>query len=272
MNNEIFRRFATLIIGAWAVLAPLTSHAEPCETEDFQTAVTGKEQCLLLRSYGDTAPKALLIWLHGDVSSGGPATYHFPLAEAAAKEFASEATLSVALVRPGYPDGSGKSSSVAEGHTGRSDHYTQTNVTEVATVIERLIQHYSPKKVVVIGHSGGAATTAIMLGLRPALIPAAVLVACPCDLVSWRSGRRAWSASENPAKWIPQIDTKTKVIALTGERDDNTRPKLAEDYVSALSARGIAAEFRALPYETHNSAFKSPEVSHAIRRLLESNL
>ena len=110
-----------------------------------------------------------------------------------------------------------------------------------------------------------------MLGLRPALIPAAVLVACPCDLVTWRSGRRAWSASENPAKWIPQIDTKTKVIALTGERDDNTRPKLAEDYVSALSARGIAAEFRALPYETHNSAFKSPEVNHAIRRLLESN-
>ena len=57
MNTKIFRRFATLIIGAWAVFAPLTSHAEPCETEDFQTAVTGKEQCLLLRSFGDTTPK-----------------------------------------------------------------------------------------------------------------------------------------------------------------------------------------------------------------------
>lgn len=271
MNKNRLSRFVTLSIAFFTAFTPLASKAEPCEKEDFQTAVTGKDQCLLMRSYGNTSPKTLLVWLHGDVSSGGPAAYHLPLAEAAAKEFSSESALSIALIRPGYPDVSGKSSSVAEGNTGRSDHYTQTNVTEVATAIERLTQHYSPKKVVVIGHSGGAATTAIMLGLRPGLIPAAVLVACPCDLVAWRTGRRAWSASENPAKWIPQIDVQTKVIALTGERDDNTPPKLAEDYVSALSARGIAGEFRALPYENHNSAFRSPEVTHAIRRLLESS-
>ena len=254
------------------ILFSPTVIAETCENENFQTTVSGKDQCLLMRSYGQSAPKTLIVWLHGDVSSGGPAAYHLPLAEAAAKEFARENTLSVALIRPGYPDVSGKSSSVAEGNTGRSDHYTQTNVTEVATAIERLIQHYAPRKTIVVGHSGGAATTAIMLGMRPALIPAAVLVACPCDLVAWRAGRRAWSASENPAKWIPQIDTQARVIALTGERDDNTRLELAQDYVSALSARGIIAEFRALPNETHNSAFKSQEVTHAIRQLLESSL
>ena len=119
----------------------------------------------------------------------------------------------------------------------------------------------------VVGHSGGAATTAVLLGMKPGLIDGAVLVACPCDVAAWRSGRRAWSRSENPILWADRVGRATRVVALTGDRDDNTAPELARGYVAALAARGIDAVFRALPGESHNGAFRSPEVLEAVRSL-----
>jgi pimeloyl-ACP methyl ester carboxylesterase len=200
--------------------------------------------------------------------SGGPANYHFSSTEQAVSQFAAMKVLSVALVRPGYPDGSGDSSSVAILQRGRADHYTKENLAEVGTAIERLRARFQPKRVVVVGHSGGAATAAVLLGMKPKLIDAAVLVACPCDLVAWRAGRREWSRSENPIKWVAQVDPWTRVVALTGAKDDNTRPELARMYVEALKAHGVDAAFQLLADETHNSAFRSSEVFNAVRTLL----
>ena len=80
----------------------------------------------------------------------------------------------VALVRPGYPDGAGESSGVAALHAGRNDHYTKENVEEVGAALARLRERAGAKRLVVVGHSGGAATTAILLGMKPGLIDAAV--------------------------------------------------------------------------------------------------
>jgi pimeloyl-ACP methyl ester carboxylesterase len=221
-----------------------------------------------MRRYGPPEPEAMIVWLHGDVSSGGPANYHFAIARDAAAELAQLKVLSVALVRPGYPDGSGESSSVSFLNAGRADHYTSENLAEVGAAIERLRTHFKPKTLVLVGHSGGAATGAVLLGMRPGLIDAAVLVACPCDLVAWRSGRREWGRSENPFKWVGRVSAPTKVVALTGARDDNTLPELARSYVDALRSRGVEAQFFILPDDTHNSAFRSPEVLKAVRQLL----
>ena len=84
------------------------------------------------------------------------------------------------------------------------------------------------------------------------------------------AGGGAWSRSENPSAWIGKIAPPTRVIALTGERDDNTRPQLAEAYVKALTARDVQARFAAIPYADHNSAFRAPEVMSAVRELLAS--
>ncbi|MFN3957194.1 MAG: alpha/beta hydrolase family protein [Tepidimonas ignava] len=247
-------------------------HASPCEQDDYELKVTGEDQCLIMRKYGDPQPDVMLVWIHGDVSSGGNANYHFPIAEKAIGEFPSQKVLSVALVRPGYPDGAGNSSTVAFGHTGRRDHYTKKNVNEVGKAIARLQAQFKPRETVVIGHSGGAATTAILLGMLPQTVNKAVLVACPCDLVAWRVGRQAWSASENPIKWADRVATESQVIALTGNRDDNTFPALAQSYVETLRARGIRAEFKELENESHNSAFRSPEIFDSIRKLLKGDL
>jgi len=134
---------------------------------------------------------------------------------------------------------------------------------------ERLRAHYKPRIVIVVGHSGGAATAAILLGLKPKLFDGTVLVACPCDVSAWRSGRREWSRSESPIKWVDKVDSAARVIALTGEKDDNTGTDLARTYVQALKARNIDATYRSLPNENHNGSFRSPEVLNAVRDLLK---
>lgn len=101
------------------------------------------------------------------------------------------------------------------------------------------------------------------------LAEGAVLVSCPCEIGRWRAGRRAWDRSENPLDWAGKTPASARVIALTGTNDDNTGADLAKAYVAALNARGIDAVFAPLSGATHNSAFRSPEVTGAIARLIK---
>lgn len=267
MSKGFHSRVAVVL--ATMCLMPALSYADICPIDDFTTFVSGKEQCLVMRRFGSETPKTMVVWLHGDVSSGGPANYHFQLAEKFSRENNARELLSVALVRPGYPDGDGNSSSVAFLHTGRQDHYTKKNITEVAGAIEKLKNRFSPERTFVVGHSGGAATAAVMIGLFPRLVDGAILVACPCDLAAWRSGRRVWSASENPMNWVSQVPVQTVVHAITGNQDDNTSPQLAADYIAKLRSSGVSAEFQRLENESHNSAIRSPAVSQAVLKQIE---
>jgi len=260
------RRFLVALLFA---LALGSARAEPCAHDD-ETHVTGISQCLLMRAYGPGDPATMIVWLHGDVSSGGPASYHFARARNAAERFAADKVLSIALVRPGYPDGSGESSTVDPAEERRFDHYTRQNVGEVGAAIERLRSKYKPGSVLLVGHSGGAATAAILLGMKPQLAEAAVLVSCPCDLVAWRAarGRSVWNRSENPIRWADQVAASTRVIALTGTADDNTPAELAKAYVDALQGRGIDATFQPVAQASHDGAFRSGDVADAVARLL----
>ncbi len=104
--------------------------------------------------------------------------------------------------------------------------------------------------------------------MKPQLADAAVLVSCPCELITWRIGRREWGRSENSTRWIDKISASIRVVALTGTKDDNTSPSLASTYVDLLRARGIDATFQPIAEATHNSALRSPDVFDAIAKLL----
>jgi pimeloyl-ACP methyl ester carboxylesterase len=106
---------------------------------------------------------------------------------------------------------------------GRADNWPQVTIAEIGTAIERLRVKYKPSIVIIAGYSGGAVITAVLLGMKPQLAEAAILVACPCDLVAWRSVRRGmpW-VSENPIQWVDRVSPTAKVIALTGKSDDTT--------------------------------------------------
>ncbi len=242
--------------------------ASSCKAEDFENFVSGKDQCLVMNKFGQDTGRVMLIWLHGDLSSGGHASYHFPLAKTFKDENPDLDVLSIALVRPGYSDGQGRSSTVHWLNSGRRDHYTRANVAEVAAAIERLKKHYKPSEIVLIGHSGGAATTAVILGMFPGLVSRALLVACPCDLVAWRVGATPWAASENPTKWAQHILPSTVVHAITGERDTNTFPALGKDYVEKLKKSGVKADFFLIENAGHNSVFNEKIVFHSLKNLL----
>lgn len=248
--------------------------AAPCAAPDPERRETGVNECLVFRLYrsaGVESTPHLVIVLHGDVSSGGPAIYHRKIAESIARDSRARNLVVAALVRPGYEDGDGEKSSGS--HNNRSDHYTAENSDEVAAVIGKMRGRFQTNSVTLLGHSGGAATSAIIIGRNPALARGAVLVACPCNVPAWRAARRgrSWPRSESPHWWADKVAAKTQVIALTGSRDDNTAPALAEDYVQALVKRGIKARFELIADTQHDPAFRSARVIDAVFEVLSAN-
>lgn len=249
------------------LIGSIDTMAAPCEAEDFQTTVSGQSECLLMRRYGSSSPDTLVVWLHGNVSTGGPANFHFKLAEATANAFAAENVMAIALVRPGYPDGTGAYSSGSD--NGRADNWQRQTIQEIGKVIERLKSRFNPRTTIIVGHSGGAAIAAVLLGMQPDLAEAAILIACPCDMSTWRAGRSRtpWS-SEDPLSWTAQIKPTARVMAFTGSNDHTTSAALATTYVARLRERSIKASFVLVPDAGHIDILKSPMIMEAISALV----
>lgn len=262
-----FKRFAVagpLVLALGASAAPVA--AATCDHEDFQTRIAGTSGCLVMRRYGSTDAAVMVVWLHGNITAGGPANAHFRLAERAAVDHAGHKLLTVALVRPGYPDGSGATSSGRDG--GRADNWRRATVDDIGTAIERLRQHFLPERVVIAGHSGGAAIAAVLMGLKPDLAQAALLVACPCDLTAWRQGKPGptWT-SEDPLRWVDQVNPSARIVALTGSHVDTTPAALARTFIERLRARGMDASFDRVPDAGHVDVLGSASITAATAAL-----
>jgi pimeloyl-ACP methyl ester carboxylesterase len=244
--------------------------AAPCAAQDFETQVSGESHCLLMRRYGPQNPDVMVVWLHGNVSTGGPANSHFRIAEQTAQLLGAHRLMAVALVRPGYPDGTGAQSSGSD--NGRADNWPRQTVADIGRAIAALREHYQPRTLILVGHSGGAAIAAVLMGLQPGLAQAAVLLACPCDMRTWRAHRveRPWS-SEDPLQWTSETPSSVRVLALTGTRDDTTDPSLARTYIERLQARGMDAVFEAVPDAGHIDLLRTRVPVDAVSRLLGGN-
>jgi len=248
------------------------AEAAPCPAEALETAMTGRNECIVLRTFKGPAaqarPQSLLVVVHGDVSGGGPANYHFSVAQRLVALPELSSSVAVALVRPGYEDGAGNASSGS--NFDRSDSYTAANIDEIAGVVGKLKAAYGPQRIVLLGHSGGAAISAVLIGRHPGLVDGAVLIACPCHLDDWRNARnrRLWTRSESPHRHASRVPPSTRVIALTGSADDNTFPSLARDYVRRLVDNGVVARFEQIEGTSHNSAFSSERVGAAVSELV----
>lgn len=254
---------ARLALAALVVLlGSCTALVPSCQAAGNVTEVAGGGACLVIRTFAPAAPVPVLyVVLHGDVSAGGPSTYHYAMAE----RLAAGGT-AVALIRPGYHDDRGRASTGS--NNGRRDNYTAENIGFVAEAVRTLRLHHRAARVVLVGHSGGAAVAGVILGRHPGLADAAVLVSCPCDVPRWRATRGGpWRASESPSDWVAVVPPATQIVALAGLADDNTPPGLSEDYVAALTRRGVMAQYVPIPGAGHNEAFRSPLVVDAALRL-----
>lgn len=242
----------------------------PCGDRPIAEAVAGAGRCLMAATFGAEtagADPTLVVILHGDLSRGGAADYHVPIAREIGER---PGVIAVALVRPGYPDGRG---GVSQGsHSGRRDHYTAENNAIVADALRTLTAAHGASRTVVIGHSGGAAQTGAIIGRFPEVADAAMLVSCPCDVRKWRrmGNRSAWRRSQSPIEFADGVAADMRLVALTGGSDGNTRPILAEEYVAALTARGVDARFVLIPERGHGFNGLWPTVRRELTALLDA--
>ena len=255
------KRAAALFV-ALATLPALSQ--DRCAVPDNLSRVDGKGKCLVILTTQPAEKKSdtLVVWIHGDVSRGGPADY---MAGYARRQSEGLGVTTVVLLRPGYEDRNGNRS--AGSNHGRRDSYTEENVDAVASALANLKKHHGAKKLLVIGHSGGAAITAATLGRHPGIVDVAYLIACPCNIGAWQP---QWYMSVSPITVADKVPPSSRVYAFTGARDSNTGAGLAKEFVSAVSKHGVPAEFQEIPEQGHDfnpkiAEFISPAVEKEIK-------
>lgn len=265
-----------IIVGIGLILAnPVWagSHAEKCKALDGLTWVNGTDHCLVIKTFKPTigAADTLVVVLHGDLSSGGPADYIFDVAAEAAKLKA----VGIAMVRPGYTGDGRKSSGTPSRRQRRFERFTGRELDSIAAAIAALKSLHKAKRVVVIGHSGGALISGVLLGRAAPLINSVILISCPCNVPEWRESNdwRPLENAESPDKYLTNVPKSAQIFALTGERDSNTDPRFAKEYVAKAKELGLNASFTLIPGAGHNfnSIKKQPEVFDALRRAIDGS-
>ena len=263
VRNILFALFLNLIFLGF------NASADEC-LNDMQTRVKGKENCLVIHTFikqSDAKPTSLVIFIHGDQSDGGPVSGMIKLAQ---DIDVPAGVVKVAILRPGYFDKAGNASTGS--HFGRRDSYTPGNLDEVTSVIQALQRYYSIHYTVIVGHSGGAAYAGVMIGRTPGIANGALLLYCPCDIRRWRASNNAspWS-SLSPSAFVETVPTHVKVVAITGDYDNNTRDYLAQEYIDSLVKKGVSAQFRRAEGARHNDTILTGVISEPLRTLLAPN-
>lgn len=216
----------------------------------------------------------LVVLLHGDAPFRNPRYQNFTAADVAK---AVPGTRVVALLRPGYADPFGERSDGDRGYAS-GDNYTPEDVDQVASAVWQLKKQYGATTVVLAGHSGGAAMTANVTALYPGLVQQAVLVACPCDLPSFRE--HMWQTQHSPLWLLPvkslsPMETLEKmkpgatITAISGASDPIAPPQDVVRYVAKATGEGIAASVLLLPGKDHE-IFEEPSVIGAIVQAVKS--
>ena len=220
-----------------------------------------------------SAHPTLLLVLHGDAPFNKP-DYQYTVARQVAQ--ANPNVVAVALLRPGYTDPAGHQSDGERGET-TGDNYPPAVIDAIAAALTTLKARYHAGRVVVAGHSGGAAITADLLGRHPGLADAALLASCPCNVATWRAhmkrhtgGGAIWDqpvASVSPEQVVARIPASTRVALLVGTADSIAPQALTQEYYRRLQQQGIPATLHELPGLGHE-IFLGKAVQQEIKGLL----
>lgn len=242
MHNKIVTALMLLTL-SWPGSAQIKAVPlnEECIT-DYTTMVKSGPNCLrLITDQSIKNPDQLVIYLHGDIGTGGSGYM-----SNVASHFTKANRVNIALIRPGYFDDQGHFSTgdslgvSSLGFAGYLDNYTKENVNIIGDAVSELKKHYQPKRLLLIGHSGGAAIAALLLNEFPGLADGALLINCPTDIKHWHPD---WDDSLSPIEHINRIPHKTVIQLLSGADDDVVWPELAKKYAEVLRKKGINATF-----------------------------
>lgn len=241
----------------------------PCNN-DNTTSVDTSNGCLqLITSKKIERPRILWVILHGDGSNGGQSSF----TTESLSDLAETDSVAVGMIRPGYFTRDSRTSTGPDSDR-RFDHYTEDVVATLASGLSILKAHYQPEELIVIGHSGGAALTALISSFYPDLIDRSILVACPCNVPEWRVSRRGtntWLRSLSPHDYINDLSASMPIAAIVGEDDSNTYPQLSIDYVALAQTAGVMATQEVLPSLGHNDIISNNSALKAFIRQWVNN-
>lgn len=235
----------------------------------------------IYQSPGTSLHPTLIVVLHGDLLGRGavpPITYHYLFTKRAAGII--DDVVVAAILRPGYRDDTGEYSEGDAGLT-TGDNYTPQVVDAIAQVIDQLKDKAQPAHTVIVGHSGGAAIAADLLGRWPSEVDGALLISCPCDLAAWRkhmmqkkNNNPIWAApveSLSPIDLAGKVPPATPVRMLVGSKDDVAPPELTEHYTEALLRHSVDVTVTIVPGLEHDILLE-PVAMDALNALVQTLL
>ena len=250
--------FWTLTAGVPSVFAQSAAQSErPANTGATMWVTTAQRlKVKVYESSGVSASPTLVVVVHGD-SPDQPPTYQYRFASAAAATIPDAVV--AAVLRPGYGDGDDRSDGLRGETTG--DNYTPEVIDAVATAISALKVRYHPRRIVLVGHSGGSAIVGSLFGQQGTIANAALLVSCVCDLEAWRKhmhsikGGAIWERpvrSLSPLAFVDGIPVSARIWLLVGGDDQTAPPALTLAYAEALKKRGVPVSVTVAPGLGHN--------------------
>jgi len=243
-----------------------------CSPADNLNWVVGKDECLkittLNRDESDSLD-TLVVYLHGD---GGRVIRPSDYLKHGVGKINQKNVAHVVLMRPGYYDSTRNSSTgISYRRSRRGTSYNSHYVEELALAIKKLKDFHKANKTILVGHSGGAAVAALILGRHPGIASGAILAACPCNVNKWVKilGKSSGKGALSPQDYVENIGSDVTVVALTGTKDTNTFPILALEYIEELKKNNINGKFIGVEGETHNGVARSPQFYDAINEMLK---
>ena len=142
------------------------------------------------------------------------------------------------------------------------DNYTEEVVNALGAVINEVKKEIKPTKTTIMGHSGGAALTALLAASQPQLMDQLILTACPCNLDAWRksmnelTGDAGWlnpMPGLSPLDAISNLDQERSIHLFVGDKDVATPSFLTEEYHDAVKAIGGNVSIKIFDGEDHES-------------------
>jgi len=243
-----------------------------CSPADNLNWVVGSDECLKITTLNrdeSNSIDTLVVYLHGD---GGRVIRPSDYLKHGVGRINKNNVAHVILMRPGYYDSTGNSSTgTSYRRSRRGTSYNAYYVEELALAIKTLKDYHKANKVILVGHSGGAAIAALILGRHPGVASGAILAACPCNLNKWVQslGKSSGKGALSPHDYVENIGPDVSVVALTGTKDTNTIPILAVEYIEELKNNNINGKFIGVEGETHNGVARSPQFFDAINEMLK---
>jgi predicted esterase len=244
--------------------------------EDSVNEIFAGNSCTKIKTYKSadvTENPILIVALHGDSPFNNPG-YQYRFAKLVANKNSN--VISVGMLRPGYTDSLGRTSDGVKGDA-IGDNYDKKRVNQIAKAIIKLKKMYSPSKVILAGHSGGAAITANLISLFPLLIDHAFIVSCPCDVNAWREDMFSLTKKPifkgniealSPIDLVEHLSKKTIISIFVGKDDKVARPILSERYKTAATKEGLNVSLEVI--DGQHNIFLGSDIINAITEIVSS--